>query len=334
MTDSPPQPNTIARLVDAVYPSFALLAGMELDVFTPLKDGPLTAREIAEVIHADADRLSRLLYALVAAKMLTVDEGRFSNTPESNHYLVRGRTDYQGGSYQLLSDVWHAMLQTAASVRTGTPQTKHDFLAMTPEELEAFLRGLHTGAVSTGRDLALRFDFSARRTLLDVGGGSGGLSIALTETHPHIRATVAELPTVTPITERFIRDAGAAGRVSVLAVDVVDGPVSGSYDAAAMRAFTQVLSAEQNQRALRHAYAALTPGGVLYISARVLDDTRTSPPDTATFNLVFLNLYEHGQAYTEGEYRLWLADAGFINVERIVPPRGDSILVAHKPDAQ
>jgi hypothetical protein len=38
MPQSPPQPETITRLFDAVYPSFAMLVGMELDIFTPLKD--------------------------------------------------------------------------------------------------------------------------------------------------------------------------------------------------------------------------------------------------------------------------------------------------------
>ncbi len=37
-------PKTIESLADAVYPSFAMLAGMELDLFTPLKDGPLKLR--------------------------------------------------------------------------------------------------------------------------------------------------------------------------------------------------------------------------------------------------------------------------------------------------
>lgn len=37
-------PKTIETLADAVYPSFAMLAGMELDLFTPLKDGPLRGR--------------------------------------------------------------------------------------------------------------------------------------------------------------------------------------------------------------------------------------------------------------------------------------------------
>ena len=41
MMATKPQPETINRLFNAVYPSFAMLAGMELDLFTPLDAGPL-----------------------------------------------------------------------------------------------------------------------------------------------------------------------------------------------------------------------------------------------------------------------------------------------------
>jgi hypothetical protein len=34
MPQLPPQPQIIYRLLDTIYPSFALLAGMELDLFS------------------------------------------------------------------------------------------------------------------------------------------------------------------------------------------------------------------------------------------------------------------------------------------------------------
>src|SRR5262249_55380340 len=71
------RPEKIERLARAVYPSFAMLAGMELDVFTPLKDGPLTGLQIAATLGIDPIRLHPLLYALVAADLLTVDGERF-----------------------------------------------------------------------------------------------------------------------------------------------------------------------------------------------------------------------------------------------------------------
>src|SRR5204862_974338 len=122
--------------------------------------------------------------------------GRFANSTESAHFLVRGRPAYMGSVYELWADMWHAELQTAKSVRTGTPQARHDFGSMTPEVLYAFVRGSHSGALSAARQLLGARDLAGFRMLLDVGGGSGGLSIGLTDALPALQATVIELPLV------------------------------------------------------------------------------------------------------------------------------------------
>jgi DNA-binding IclR family transcriptional regulator len=77
-------PKLIETLADAVYPSFAMLAGMELDLFTPLGNGPLSAAEVATAAGTDQSKTAELLHALVAAGLLTCEAGRFSNTPEAN----------------------------------------------------------------------------------------------------------------------------------------------------------------------------------------------------------------------------------------------------------
>ena len=58
-------PDTIIRHQIAIYPAMAMLAGMQLDVFTPLKDGPLTGAEVATAIGVNPTKLVPLLYALV-----------------------------------------------------------------------------------------------------------------------------------------------------------------------------------------------------------------------------------------------------------------------------
>ena len=71
-------------------------------------------------------------------------------------------------------------------------------------------------------------------------------------------------------------------------------------------------------------------GGEIYIVGYVLDDDRLSPPETAAYNLVFLNLYDEGEAYTESEYKTWLEAAGFKDFQRIVLTRGYSLIRAVK----
>jgi cyclopropane fatty-acyl-phospholipid synthase-like methyltransferase len=201
---------------------------------------------------------------------------------------------------------------------------------MSPDELESFLRGLHPGTLLSGRNLLTRFDFSGYRSLLDVGGGSGGLAITITEAYPQMRAVVVDLPTVTPITQKMVMGAGAQDRVSVTTADVVREPLSGHYDVAALSSFIQVLSPEEASRVLRNVSEVLEPGGTIYILGRVLDNSRLSPEETMYFNLVFISIYDGGQAYTEDEYREWLTEAGFEDSERVVNPNGTSIIRARK----
>jgi ubiquinone/menaquinone biosynthesis C-methylase UbiE len=310
-----------------------MLAGMQLDLFTPLEDGPLSAEELADKLDVQAAKLRPLLYALVVAGLLNVEDGLFANTPETDEYLVRGRPSYLGGEHELMSMLWEALLKTAATISAGTPQAKLDYFSMSDDELAAVFRGLHPGAIAVGHDLMAQHDFSTFRSLLDVGGGSGGLAIALTDSNPQLRATVVDLALVTPFTERFVEEANAVDRVEIVTADVVRDGLSGSFDVAVASKLTQVLSPDEVRAVLGNVANVLDPGGVIHLVAQVLDDSRLSPEDAVSFNLVFLNIYDHGQAYTEQEYRNWLAESGFVDFERVPLPSNpkNSILTARKP---
>ena len=125
---APVPPSTIFRHAAAVFPAMAMLAGLQLDVFTALGNEPLTAKEIAAALGVNPVKLQPLLYALVAAELLTVQDERFANTPEADAHLVQGRPSYKAGSLrEFYGDIWPALLKTAATIRSGKPQHKHDF---------------------------------------------------------------------------------------------------------------------------------------------------------------------------------------------------------------
>ena len=71
MVDSNLRPDTINKLRFSAEAAFAMLAGMQLDVFTSMKDGPVTAEQIANAVGAKSDRLRFLLWSLVAAGLAT-----------------------------------------------------------------------------------------------------------------------------------------------------------------------------------------------------------------------------------------------------------------------
>lgn len=322
---------TIDRHLNAVYPSFALLTGVRLGVFTALGNRSMTVEELAEVLEVSAFKLETLLYALVVAKLLAIEEGRFTNTAEADHYLVDGRPNHIGRRIAYYVERWAADIKTAESIRTGIPQGKLDFTSMSDAELSEFYNSQHAGAMAAGRQLAETHDLCSYGSLLDVAGGSGGLAIEACRRCLELKATVVDLPTVVPVTRRFVDEAGMNGRVMIESVDVVDRAPEGRYDVAVMSNFIQVLKRDQAQRALINIGKALAPHGVVLIVGYVLDDDRLGPLEIAASNFAFLNLYDEGRAFTEAAHRTWLVEAGFTTFERTLLPGGESIVKAELP---
>ncbi len=102
MASPEPRPDTINALRFGADASFAMLAGMQLEIFTPLSNGPLGAEQIADAIGVAPTRLPLLLYALVAAGLLTEQDGQFANTPEAQYFLVKDTPSYMGNIHALL----------------------------------------------------------------------------------------------------------------------------------------------------------------------------------------------------------------------------------------
>jgi 2-polyprenyl-3-methyl-5-hydroxy-6-metoxy-1,4-benzoquinol methylase len=293
----------------------AMLAGMKLDVFTPLKDGPLTSTEIAGTIGVNPAKLVPLLYALVAADLLTVQGDLFSNTPEADTYLVKGRPTYMAGSRQLFyADIWQALLKTADSIRAGVPQHKHSFYDMSEDEMVTFFRGQHFNAVAAGEQLARVVDLSGLRHMLDVGTGSGGVPIGVARSGADLRITAVDLPKVIPVTRRFLEEEGAASHVATLVGDIIADAPEGTYDVAVLRNLIQVLSLIDAQKVVRHVAQSLVRNGTILIIGSMMEDSRLAPANFVGNNLVFLNIYDDGLIYTEGEYRELLVAAGFTDI--------------------
>lgn len=328
-------PTVIMRNAYAVYPSFAMLAGMQLDVFSPFKDGPMDVDSLAHALDVDAARLSPLVHALAAAGLLTVQGGIFANTAEADCFLVRGRPNYLGGLSGFYGKLWNAALNTAESIRTGKPKLKIDWDNLSEEEVADFFRAQGHSSMRAGRELAEKLDFSKTRRLLDAGGGVGGAAIGICGKHPSLRATVADLPKIIPTAERFIHEAGLSGRIDTAGVDLCSAAPDGPYDAAILRAFIQILSREKAEAALKHIGRSMPPGARLYVIGSILEDSRLSPPSSLGMGLVFLNFYDEGRAYTEGEHSEMLTAAGFtdIAVEHEALVDGMGIVSARKGEA-
>ncbi|OWJ57247.1 methyltransferase [Inquilinus limosus] len=321
----------IDSLIAAVPAALALRAGLDLGIFTRLGGGAMTADSLGAALGVAPDRLSRLLYALASIGLLDVEEGRFRNGAEASAFLDASKPAYRGGDHTLLRELWGADLLTAESLRQNRPAALHDFSEAGPEAAAAFSRMLAPGGVIFGRHLAREIDLSAVGSVIDIGGGAGTILVGLRERWPRIAATLMELPTVAAAAPDILSEYGA-GDVVVEEGDITVAPSTGRHDLAILKAVVQVLPPDQARRAILNAARCLVAGGEIAIAGQgVVDDDRLGPPEGVFLNLTFLNLYRHGESYTEGQYRAWMAEAGFQGISRSRLPDGSALFRARLP---
>lgn len=328
----PTKPEAIMRSVYGLFPALALQAGIELDIFSRLHGNPMTAEVLARNLNVKEAKLSPLLYAMVRAGLLDLEGGIFSNTPETDQYLVRGSINYKEHVYFLINKIIHVVSKTAETIKNGMPFLRIDWAERTDDEQSDAMNGQYFGSVQAGRELAEKVDLSSSRRVLDVAGGSGGLAIGLCQCCRAANITIAELPSVVPVTRSFISKAGMTHRISVVGTDITRHPPEGRYDTAIVRSFLQVLSPEDAGNTLKSIREVILPNGSIYILGHFLDDTRLFPHESVLHNLMFINLYEDGQAYTAKYYRSWLEAAGFgdIRIEYAVFSGGTGMISARR----
>jgi len=270
-----------------------------------------SARQLANEMKVSIEKLSPLLYALVSGGLLQLSGEGFVNTIEAQEFLVKGAPRYFGGSHSTYHDLWSSTLHTATSILTGIPQAKHEFSSMSSEELESFIIGLDAGAAASARRLHKAYDFSRFRQILDAGGGSGGLALELAKLCPKSSTTVAELPSVAAIARRQILENDVSGRVDVVESDLTGQEGLGmTYDAIVIRSVIQVLGVTEVLALVNNVSEALNQYGEIFVVGRVLENDRLNPPEAVAANVMFLNVYVNGQAYTLHEYEDWFAQRG------------------------
>jgi cyclopropane fatty-acyl-phospholipid synthase-like methyltransferase len=193
------------------------------------------------------------------------------------------------------------------------------------------MRGQHNLALLVGHSLGGAYDFSRHRRLLDLGGGTGAMAIAVCALHPALRATVLDLPAVADAARDCVAEAGLADRVDVAEGNFKSDPLPDGHDVVLLANLLSVSSEETNRALLRRLFEQLPPGGAVILSGWILDDGRTSPTIPVLFCLQDINWNAPDVERSAGTYMAWLREAGFVGVAHHPLCAPSSMVVGRKP---
>lgn len=209
-----PSPMPLAIEFWAAWRSLAMLAAIELDVFTAIAKGNTTAAEIARTASANEAAMRRLLDTIVALGHLKRRGERYSLTPASSAYLVRGSELYResaGPFERRLFENWMHLADVVRSGRPVLPPDRDRFMEFLPILVKAIFPTSYVPAMAavTAIPAAAR---KRIRNILDVAAGTGAWSIPFAQALPAARVTVVDFPAVTPIAREYTNRFGVGDR--------------------------------------------------------------------------------------------------------------------------
>jgi SAM-dependent methyltransferase len=311
----------IAKIAYGFVASKALFAALNLNLFGLLGAGPKSSEALAGHTGIPATRLRVLLTACVSVGLVDKRGELYVNTPAAATYLVPGAPAYFGDYYRFQVDrqVYPAFVSLDAAL--GGEHVDFYGLMNDAREAERFSRAQHAGSLGPAHVLAKVVDLGACETLLDVGGGTGAFSASLCRRHPNLRATIIDFPTVQPVGERLIKEAGLADRIGYRPGNALTSPWPEHQDAVLMSYLLSAVAESSAVELLRKAAHSLKPGGLLLVHDFMVDDDGTGPPAAALSLLAAVLMDPDVPSLSPRWFDGRLRDDGFVDptIRDVVP---------------
>jgi O-methyltransferase domain/Dimerisation domain len=313
-----PQPRLdttrLQKIAQAYWESAALMAAVELDVFTAIGRGHDTVVAVARMAGISPRNAERLLTALTAMTLLDRDGGRFVNVPDVQRFLVKDSDRYAGPWILFTKPRWTAYGELSQRLRNPVENRLGAYESFTVEDARRYHAATYSIGMGAARLFSRSVDLNGRKLLLDLGGGSGAYSIVATKSFPGLKAIVLDLPPVVVVTEEYIATNDAAEHVRTLAGDFTRTPFPHGVDVVLMASNLPQYEPELIRLVVGKAFEALVPGGEMHLIGETLHDDRKGPLSAALWGLNEAVYGSTGVAHTESEVKSYLQDAGFAGV--------------------
>ena len=287
----------------------------ELGIPDILREKPLTAKAVSKITRINSLAMERFLNAAVSIGVLEKEDVNYKNSALGEQFLLKNGKFYLGGQIKRYSErsypVWQDLTEHLKNWEYGETSES------TPEDEDQGAEAMaeqHNLSLLHGYALARAFDFSKYKKVLDLGGGTGAMSIGLCRRHPDLRAIVFDLPENIEIARKYVEESGLENRIECVGGDFQKDELPAGFDAALLANFMSVADVSENKRTLARIFDGLPKGGACLLSGLIMDDSRLSPAAAVLFCLEDICWNAPDVERSEEVYTEWLREAGFENI--------------------
>jgi hypothetical protein len=244
----------------------AIMAGVRLGVFESLDSaGPATVLELSGRLACAPAGIEALVGALAGSGYLRRTGDRYENTGAARRWLLSGAPRSVVRYTRFMPEQWGWLQDVEERIRDGSPIEIHG-PARDRSYWERYLGALEEIARQSAGPIVAAIPLRrAPRRLLDVAGGHGAFSIALCRRYPGLTAEILDLEPATETARPWIEGSGLSGRIRLRAGDLRTTDWGEGNDIVLLFNILHHIEPEEAAAAVRHARAALAPGGTLAI---------------------------------------------------------------------
>lgn len=328
----------VSNIAFGFMASKAMFAGLHLDVFTHLAAGPKTCENLSEIVGVPANRIITLMNALNGVGLVELNGNLYANSLGAETFLSR-ESKYDFGDYLRfqIDQQMYPFLGQLNEVLDGSLSSdavdSYQHWMSNPEQAALYSNAQHSGSLGPGRTIARMVDLSGAKSLLDVAGGTGAMTIRLLEANPDLTSTIIDFPNVSEIGWRFITEANMTNRVRYIPSNALNVEWPSEQDALLMSYLFSGVPGEEVPRLVQYAFDSLVPGGKFLVHDFMVNDDRTGPVLAALWQLQHMAFTPDAHSVTAGWLKAEMKKAGFIDIQDIQVIQGLTQLVqARKPE--
>lgn len=339
-----PSPSNIMQIGTGFWASKILLSAIKFQLFTQLAEKKkMPAKEIKTILNLKCtDRhLYDFLDALTVFGFLhregLLETAVYSNTPDTETFLDKKKPSYIGGILEMMNNRLYGFWgNLEEGLLTGLPQNEakrsEDFFGLIyqdADKLKEFANAMTGIQMGNFMTFAQKFDFSKYKTLVDVGGSAGLLSIMVAKHQSHMTCTSFDLPPVEPIAKETIQQFQLVDRVKTQNGDFFNDAFP-KADIITMGNILHDWDEEKKITLMKKAYEALPDGGAFVAIEGIIDDERKQNVFGMMMSLNMLIETGTGFDYTFADFNRWAKTTGFTSTSLLPLAGPSSAAIAYK----
>jgi SAM-dependent methyltransferase len=308
-------PDLFIDAVNSYHKTAAMMAALDLGLFTAIAEGANTSAALAAKVGA-AERGARILADYLTIQgFMTKTDGVYGLTPSSAAFLDRHSPAYLGSAMDFLaSPEFRGMVfaDPAGVVRSGGSVGLGNIGPDDPIWIK-FARAMAPLVTPGARVVAALVAAwpTQPKKVLDIAAGHGMFGISVALAAPGAQVTALDWAGVLEVARANAEKFGVADRFQEIAGSAFDVDWGDGYDLILLPNFLHHFDPEACTGLLKKVRRALAPGGRAFAVDFVPNPDRISPPRPAMFALVMLFSTPHGDAYTSAELDAMGQQAGF-----------------------